>query len=197
MPGTSKSKLNGILLSRKIITKSKGIANAYNEYVTSIGNDLACKLPPHNTSNLTNSDLLSGIPTCHFPTIPTDFVEKQLTDMPENKAVYLDEISSRLLRIAASIISKPLTSSMNKSLQNDKFIIERKHAKVMPLYKSGPTIQRNSYRPISILAIPSKVCERFVHSWFRDHPTELKLFTIDLSGFRRHHSTVTLSYSYY
>ncbi len=84
--------------------------------------------------------------------------------MPENKAGGLDNISSRLLRIAAPIISKPLTSIMNKSLQNGKFITEWKNAKVIPLHKSGPTIERNSYRPISILPILSKVLERSVHS---------------------------------
>ncbi len=60
----------------KLLLNSKGIANAYNEYFTSLGNDLACKFPPHNTSNLTNLDQPSGIPTFHFPNIPTDFVEK-------------------------------------------------------------------------------------------------------------------------
>ncbi len=145
-------------------------------------------LPPLvMTSNLTNS----GIPTFHFPIIPTDFVEKQLSHMPENKAVGLDKISSRLLRIAAPIISKPLTSIMNKSLQNGKFITEWKHAKVIPLHKSGPNIERSNYRPISILLILSNVLERFVHSCYSDYLTEFELFTIAQSGFRKLHSTVT------
>ncbi len=109
--------------------------------------------------------------------------------MPENNAVGLDKISSRLLRIAAPIISKPLTSIMNKSLQNGKFITEWKYAKVIPLHKSGPTIERNNYRPISILPIFSKVLERFVHRCYSDYLTEFKLFA--QSGFRKLHSTVT------
>ncbi len=160
-------------------------------FVASIGNDLVSKLPPHNSSNLTNLDQPSGIPTCHFPIIPTDFVEKQLSHMPDNKAVGLDKISSRLLRIAAPIISKPLNSIMNKSLQNGKFITEWKHARVIPFHKPGPTIERNNYRPISILPILSKVLERFVHSCYSDYLTEFKLFTITQSGFRKFHSTVT------
>ncbi len=110
--------------------------------------------------------------------------------MSENKAVGLDKISSRLLRIAAPIISKPLTSIMNKSLQNGKCITEWKLAKVIPLHKSGPTIERNNYRPISILLILSKIPERFVHSYYSDYLTEFKLFTIAQSGFRKLHSTV-------
>ncbi len=78
LPGKPKPNLNGLLVTGKIITNSKGIANAYNEYFTSICNDLVSKLPPHNPSNLTNSDLPSCIATFHFPTIPTDFVEKTI-----------------------------------------------------------------------------------------------------------------------
>ncbi len=60
---------------------------------------------------------------------------------------------------------------MNKSLQNGKYITEWKHAKVITLHKSGPTIERNNYRPISILLILSKVLERFVHSYYSDYLT--------------------------
>ncbi len=111
--------------------------------------------------------------------------------MPESNAVDLDKKSNRLLRIAAPIISKPLTSTMNKSLQNCKFITEWKHAKVIPLHKSGPTIERNNYRSISIQPILSKVLERFVHSCYSDYLTKFKLFTIAQSGFRKLHATIT------
>ncbi len=80
---------------------------------------------------------------------------------------------------------------MNKSLQNGKFKIEWKHAKIIPLHKSGPTIERNNYRQISILRILSNVLERFVHSCYSYYLTEFKLFTIAQSGFRKRHSTVT------
>ncbi len=75
LPGKSKPNLKGLLVNGKIITNSKGIANAYNDCCTFIGNDLVSKLPPHNPSNLTNSDQPSGIPSFHFPIIPTDFVD--------------------------------------------------------------------------------------------------------------------------
>ncbi len=65
------------------------------------------------------------------------------------------------------------------------------HAKVIALHKSGRTIERNNYRPISILPLLSKVLERFVHSCYSDYLTEFKLFTIAQSGFRKLHSSVT------
>ena len=71
------------------------------------------------------------------------------------------------------------------------FITEWKHAKVLPLYKSGPSLETNNYRPISILPALSKLLECFVHSSFTDYLEEHKLLTITQSGFRRLHSTVT------
>ncbi len=111
--------------------------------------------------------------------------------MPDNKAVGLDKISIRFLRIAAPIISKHLTFIVNNSLQNGKFITEWKHAKVIPLHKSGPTIERNNYRQISILRNLSNILERFVHSCYSDYLTQFKLFTIAQSLLRKLHFTVT------
>ena len=111
--------------------------------------------------------------------------------MPENKAVGLDRLPGRLLRAAAPCISQPLTFIINLSLKTGKFVTEWKHAKVLPLHKSGPTVETNNYRPISILPILSKLLERFVHTSFTDYLEEHKLLTMVQSGFRRLHSTVT------
>ncbi len=70
-------------------------------------------------------------------------------------------------------------------------IYNRVEAKVIPLHKSGQTIERNNYRPISILPILSKVLEKFVHSCYSNYLTEFKLFTIAQSGIRKLHSIVT------
>ncbi len=80
---------------------------------------------------------------------------------------------------------------LNLSLQSGKFISEWKHAKVQPLFKSGPAMETNNYRPISILPILSKLLERFVHISFSEYLEEHNLLTIAQSGFRRLHSTVT------
>ncbi len=111
--------------------------------------------------------------------------------MPENKAVGLDRLPGRLLRAAALIISEPLVYILNLSLQSGKFISEWKHAKVLPLFKSGPAMETNNYRPISILPILSKLLEHFVHSSFSEYFEEHNLLIIAQSGFRRLHSTVT------
>ncbi len=86
--------------------------------------------------------------------------------MPENKAVGLVNLPGKLLSAAAPMIAKPLAFILNLSLQSGNFTSEWKHAKVLPLHKTGPQIERNNYRPISILPILSKILERFVRSNF-------------------------------
>ncbi len=53
------------------------------------------------------------------------------------------------------------------------------------------SMERNNYRPISILPILSKVLERFLHTSFTVFLEEFKLLTVAQSGFRQLHSTVT------
>ncbi len=77
------------------------------------------------------------------------------------------------------------------SLQSGKFISEWKHAKVLPLFKSGSLMETNNYTPISILPILSKLLEHYVHACFSEYLEIHNLLTIIQSGFRRLHSTVT------
>lgn len=97
----------------------------------------------------------------------------------------------KLLKLAAPAISQPLAFILNLSLKTGKFITDWKHAKVLPLFKSGSPTETNNYRPISILPILSKLLERFVHTSFSDYLEAHKLLTIAQSGFRRLHSTIT------
>ncbi len=62
---------------------------------------------------------------------------------------------------------------------------------MLPLFKSGPALETNNYRPISILSILSKLLERFVRSSFNEYLEEHNILTIAQSGFKRLHSTVT------
>ena len=126
-----------------------------------------------------------------FPTVTPDFIEKQLWNIPENKYVGLDRLPGRLLRAAAPVISQPLAFILNLSPKSGKFITERKHAKVLPLYKSSPSMETNNHRPISIIPVLSKILERFVHNSFTYYLEQRKLPMIAQSGFRRLHSTVT------
>ena len=64
-----------------------------------------------------------------------------------------------------------------------------KIARVIPLYKSGPSDRLEKYRPISALPIMSKVIEKVVHKRLVDYLEEHHMLADQQFGFRRKRST--------
>ncbi len=101
--------------------------------------ELASKLPPAPPFIPPETP---EIPAFTFPSVASEFVQKELQNMSENRAVGLDRLlPGKLLRALAPIISEPLAYILNLSLQSGKFISEWKHANVLHLFKSGPAME--------------------------------------------------------
>ena len=86
-------------------------ANQFNDYFTSIGNDLAKKFK--HDSNIDNYDAnTSNVNVEHecfkFDAITPDFVFDQICSFSNNKSTGVSNISTKLLKLAAPIICHPL-----------------------------------------------------------------------------------------
>ena len=81
---------------------------------------------------------------------------------------------------------KPLTN-INKAFNDGVFHKELKLAKVIPIYKSGATMELNNYRPISVLNI--FVFERLMHVRLIQFLNKYKILYQNQFGFRKGHST--------
>ncbi len=125
IPGKVKVMPKGLLINGEIVVDGQKMANFFNEYFTSINQDLANMFPPAPPPFISSEP--PGMPVFKFPSVNTEFVLKQLPSMPENKAVGLDKLPGKLLRAAASIIAQPLAFILNISLQSGKFISEWKY----------------------------------------------------------------------
>lgn len=126
-----------------------------------------------------------------IPPITHDFVLKQLTDLDPKKAVGMDGLSSKILKIAAPVIASSVTKIINLSLTIGKFPTLWKLARVCPIFKSGKTTETNNYRPISILCTLSKIIERHVHQHLYNYLTVHNMLHLAQSGFRKFHSCET------
>ena len=62
-----------------------------------------------------------------------------------------DGIPSRLAKRVLNSYIKPLTLLINQYLRHGILPDELKSAKVIPIYKSGSTMELSNYRPISAL----------------------------------------------
>ena len=65
-----------------------------------------------------------------------------------------------------------------------KFLSKSATAKVSPLHKDGSLFDRSSYRPISVLAVVSKILERHVHQTFYYFLSQHDLLLDSQFGFR-------------
>ncbi|CAB4040619.1 Hypothetical predicted protein, partial [Paramuricea clavata] len=99
-----------------------------------------------------------------FDVIDECFVKAKLNSLKTNKAIGLDNISARLLKDSADIITTSLTKLYNRSLATSVFPAVWKCGKVTALFKSSDRCNANNYRPITILPTGSKILERAVHS---------------------------------
>ena len=89
-------------------------------------------------------------------------VETALKAIDPTKATGPDNISSRLLKECAESLAYPLTRIFNASLKTGKVPSSWKQAKVCPVFKKGEKCDIKNYRPISLLAISSKILERCI-----------------------------------
>ena len=87
---------------------------------------------------------------------------------PKNSSGY-DGISTKILKLSGSQISKPLAFITDKSIKTGIFPEHLKYAVITPLHKKGDVSDIANYRPISLLPAFSKIFEKIMHSRLNQH----------------------------
>ena len=100
-------------------------------------------------------------------------------------------IPSKLLKMAASIVTPSLTAIFTKSIITGIYPTEWKMARVTPVFKKGEKSDLNNYRPISVIPVVSKVFAKIVYDQLYQYLNDNQLLSSCQSGFRSLHSTLT------
>lgn len=170
------------------IEGSKAIADGFNDFFSSIANELANKITvatKHFTEFLGERVVNNFVFAPVTPPLLQDIVNK----LKPKKSTGTDNISTKLLKEILPIITIPLCHIYNLSLQTG-FIPNRfKIAKVIPVYKSGDKHLYTNYRPISLLSSFSKVLEKIVAKQMYAFLYSNSILYNHQYGFRRGHST--------
>ena len=96
----------------------------------------------------------------------------------------------KVLNLVSPIFVQPLTRLINLSIKSGCFPTKWKMARVTPLFKDGAQDCQDNFRPISMLSILSKVCEKHVTASFMDYLVKTGLlYEILQSAFRTGYST--------
>jgi hypothetical protein len=143
-------------------TQPSEIAELFNEHFTNVGHDLAHQIPPIQDQPDKFIPETSTVYT--FKTTEPNEVLIAINKLAATKASGMDKLPTKILKMAAPIISESLASIFNVSLKNGFFPNDLKVAKVSPVFKTGDGKDRNNYRPISVLPVVSKIFEKLVFS---------------------------------
>ena len=138
-----------------LIQGEKLIADEFNEYFAELGPKLSSQITNSSSSCL---DYLTPV-NCelHFAVINNNTILNKISKIKFNKALGLDKISGKLLKVTATVVTPFLNLIFNSSLAEGIFPSDWKNARVSPICQSGNRDECSNYRPISVLSTISKI----------------------------------------
>ena len=179
-------------------------ANRFNKFYTSVGEIAAAKAKAlterHclHTQNLESFPCPAGNNEVDYERVEFNFrpveegdVAKIVNSLPSNKAPGYDKVTAKVLKDSLPATLPTLTNLINNSFSSNTFAQAWKSAEVIPIPKSDNHEDPANTRPISLLPILSKVCERSAHSQFVDFLDSNDIISCGQSGNRKHFSTET------
>ena len=118
-------------------------------------------------------------------------VERVVKSLANNKAPGTDKIPSRVIKESAPVIIPSITSIINSSFNCGVFPSVWKTAEVCPIPNDGDHEVASNNRPITLLSIISKVCEKIALDQLTSYLTEKQRLASNQSGNKKWHSTET------
>ena len=114
-------------------------------------------------------------------------MKKEIENLDTKTSSTSGSIPTTILKQCVNAYLPHLTNSINYSPQHSSFPQELKLSEVIPVYKRLNPLQKENYRPLSLLPQVSKVFERIIHKQIMNCMTDKLAHSI--TGFRKSHGT--------
>ena len=169
------------------IADDYSIDNTFNNFFVNVGSDLANRIPdsPISPYKYMKTEIMNSI---FLETVSPEELLEVMKGL-KHSAVGYDELEAQHMKSSSSIIIQPLLHICNLSFTLGLFPDAMKIAKVIPLFKSGNYMKVNSYRPVSILPVMSKILERLMYNRLMKFVEDFDILYDFQFGFRKCHST--------
>jgi hypothetical protein len=182
-----------------LVTDCLEICNTFNSFYTSAADNIGfCDDIPENLSDIflinyicqkyvSHPSILAIERNCSghcftFECTNVCEVKKIVKSLNTKKSAGCDFISPKLLKTSIDILCPVITEIINHCISQGVFPCQLKLAEVSSIFKKKDKLDKNNYRPISVLRICSKVFEKIfvnrITSYFQ------KIFSSLLCGYR-------------
>ena len=122
-----------------------------------------------------------------FHEITEDEIRKEISKLDGSENTPVGDIPAEMLKSTTDVHVSLLTKIINSSIRNGCFPDELKAAEFTPIIKRNDELNKQNYRPVSVLPHVTKIIERVMYTQIENF-MEDKLSKL-LTGFRKNHST--------
>ena len=196
--GENKDNINCVKTSRGIENKPHVIGNKFNNYFTTIAQNLVSKI---KTAPDSQQFLDPQVQESIFlsPTTKEE-VAKHINSLNSKKASDIYGMSAIFLKTLSSSVSESLSTLYNESFSQGIFpdhMHHMQHVMVTPVHKGDSKLDMTNYRPISVLPICSKILEKLMLTRLLDFFDRNNIIYKQQFGFQKNKSTTQAVFDLY
>ena len=97
-----------------------------------------------------------------FSAVEVEGVDRELDSLDASKAIQQNDIPVKIIKAKGGIFSKFTMHNFNEGISTARFPDILKGAEVKPVFKKKSRIDKENYRPVSILPVIFKIFERLI-----------------------------------
>ena len=127
-----------MLVNNKKVTDSREISDCFNNYFSTVGEQLSNNLA-HSATTASKQSMFCS------PTTNSE-IEKIIFSLKNNKSPGPDNIGPKIIKSIADIVTEPLSFIYNMSFAKGIVPHQLKISKVIPVYKKGNRNSVGNYR---------------------------------------------------
>ena len=164
--------------NEKIVSDQTEVCNIFKKYFVNVAKDIGNNSPQYNQDFSDHPSIekimennSSKDPKDQFSFKPTTetYVHKVISNFNIKKSTGVDKISAKILKTCVSTVSGTISNLINTTYNFRKFPLRLKQAQVLPLFKKKDPLNKENFRPVSILPIISKIFERNMHDQLSEY----------------------------
>lgn len=173
--------ISGLQLNNRLVKDPKIMAQKFNNYFIE-------EVQPNSK---VKSKILCNYSTCKSffmkPTVPQD-IYNIIRNLRNTNSTGYDNICTKVIKYVADVISPILSDINNMCIEEGSFPEQLKITVIKPMYKKGNKQFMESYRPVALLPVFSKVFEKVIYENLYDYFETNKYFCKEQKGFRKNSS---------